>query len=45
VGGVDLWRGTDDGNTLTDISAWCDPASPHADQYCIVANESSHPDQ
>jgi len=38
VGGVDLWRSTDGGDTLTDISTWWDPASAHADQHTIVAH-------
>ena len=40
VGGIDLWRSTDGGNQLTDISTWWDSASAHADQHTIVA----HPD-
>jgi hypothetical protein len=39
VGGVDLWRSTDGGNTLADISTWWSPNSVHADHHCIV----SHP--
>ena len=39
VGGVDLWRSRDGGNTLVDISSWWDPRSAHADHHCIV----SHP--
>jgi photosystem II stability/assembly factor-like uncharacterized protein len=39
VGGVDLWRSNDGGNTLQDISTWWDKRSAHADQHCIV----SHP--
>jgi hypothetical protein len=39
VGGVDLWRSTDGGNRLIDISSWWDPRSAHADQHAIV----SHP--
>ena len=38
VGGVDLWRSTDGGNTLRDISTWWDPRSAHADHHCIVAD-------
>ena len=39
AGGVDLWRSTNGGNTLTDISTWWDPRSAHADHHCIT----SHP--
>jgi photosystem II stability/assembly factor-like uncharacterized protein len=38
VGGVDLWRSTDGGNTLHDISSWWDDQSAHADQHCIIAD-------
>jgi hypothetical protein len=39
VGGVDLWRSTDGGETLRDISTWWDsPRSAHADHHCIVAD-------
>lgn len=39
VGGVNLWRSTDGGNVLTEISTWqVHPASPHADQHAIVAH-------
>jgi photosystem II stability/assembly factor-like uncharacterized protein len=38
VGGIDLWRSTDGGNTLRDISTWWDHRSAHADQHCIVAH-------
>ena len=38
VGGVDLWRSTDGGDTLKDISTWWDPRSAHADHHCIVAD-------
>jgi hypothetical protein len=37
VGGVDLWRSTDGGNTLIDVSTWWDPRSAHADHHRIVA--------
>lgn len=40
VGGVDLWKSIDAGDTLTDISTWWDPRSAHADHHYIVA----HPD-
>ena len=38
VGGVDLWRSTDGGATLTAISEWwsAPQASAHADQHIIV---------
>ncbi|HEX8142853.1 MAG TPA: hypothetical protein VF553_09675 [Pyrinomonadaceae bacterium] len=39
VGGLDLYRSTNGGNTLIDISTWWDKRSAHADQHCIV----SHP--
>jgi photosystem II stability/assembly factor-like uncharacterized protein len=38
VGGVNLWRSTDGGNTLIDISTWWDPRSCHADHHRIVAD-------
>jgi len=38
AGGVDLWRSTDGGNTLIDISTWWDPRSAHADHHCIVGH-------
>jgi hypothetical protein len=37
VGGVDLWRSVDGGDTLQDVSTWWDPRSAHADHHCIVA--------
>jgi photosystem II stability/assembly factor-like uncharacterized protein len=40
VGGIDLWRSTDGGDTLSRISAWTEAASAHADHHTIV----SHPD-
>jgi photosystem II stability/assembly factor-like uncharacterized protein len=39
VGGVDLFRSTDAGRTLTPITQWWDPRSAHADHHVIV----SHP--
>jgi hypothetical protein len=39
VGGIDLWRSMDGGNTLVDISTWWDTRSAHADHHAIV----SHP--
>jgi hypothetical protein len=38
VGGVDLWRSTDGGDTLTDMSTWWSPDSAHADQHAIVSD-------
>src|SRR5262249_50026603 len=38
VGGVNLWRSTDGGNTLIDISTWWDPRSCHADHHRIVSD-------
>lgn len=39
VGGIDLWRSTDGGDTLAEISTWwAHPPSPHADQHTIVAH-------
>jgi hypothetical protein len=38
VGGLDIWRSTDGGDTLVDISTWWDPASAHADHHAIVAH-------
>jgi photosystem II stability/assembly factor-like uncharacterized protein len=38
AGGIDLWRSTDGGNTLADISTWWDPRSAHADHHCIVGH-------
>jgi photosystem II stability/assembly factor-like uncharacterized protein len=41
VGGINLWRSTDGGDTLTEISTWwAHPPSPHADQHAIVAHPS-----
>ncbi len=40
VGGIDLWRSTDGGNTLSPISNWREDASAHADHHVVV----SHPD-
>jgi hypothetical protein len=39
VGGVNLWRSTNGGDTLVDISTWQSDSSAHADQHAIV----SHP--
>jgi hypothetical protein len=38
VGGIDLWRSTDGGDMLTDISTWYDSRSAHADHHAIVAH-------
>jgi hypothetical protein len=38
VGGIDLWRSTDGGDRLADISTWWDNRSAHADQHCIVTD-------
>jgi photosystem II stability/assembly factor-like uncharacterized protein len=42
VGGIDLWRSTDGGNTLTRISQWqsAPASSAHADQHAIVSSPS-----
>ncbi|CAL9578124.1 WD40/YVTN/BNR-like repeat-containing protein [Streptomyces sp. enrichment culture] len=39
VGGINLWRSTDGGNRLKEISTWWDGRSVHADHHAIV----SHP--
>ncbi|HEV1286749.1 MAG TPA: hypothetical protein VNU44_15615 [Bryobacteraceae bacterium] len=39
VGGIDLWRSTDGGNNLIDISNWENDDSVHSDHHAIV----SHP--
>src|SRR6266545_474378 len=33
VGGIDLWRSNDGGDTLAEISTWWHPRSVHADQH------------
>jgi hypothetical protein len=39
VGGVDLWKSLDGGNTLNQISTWwAAPESAHADHHCIIAH-------
>lgn len=39
VGGINLWRSTDGGDVLAEISTWWKhPPSPHADQHAIVAH-------
>jgi hypothetical protein len=37
VGGIDLWRSTDSGATLIDVSTWFSNRSAHADQHCIAS--------
>jgi photosystem II stability/assembly factor-like uncharacterized protein len=39
VGGIDLWKSVDGGDTLAEISTWWESASVHADHHAIV----SHP--
>ncbi|MFI9340859.1 WD40/YVTN/BNR-like repeat-containing protein [Streptomyces sp. NPDC052773] len=39
VGGIDLWRSTDGGDSVAEISTWWEPRSVHADHHAIV----SHP--
>lgn len=39
VGGIDLWKSLDGGDTLNEISTWWHPQSIHADHHAIV----SHP--
>ena len=38
VGGIDLWRSVDGGDTLVDISRWYITGSAHADHHGIVAD-------
>jgi photosystem II stability/assembly factor-like uncharacterized protein len=38
VGGIDLWRSTDGGDNLTQISTWWSPDSAHADHHVIVSD-------
>jgi len=40
VGGLDLYRSTDGGNILIDISTWWDTRSAHADHHAIVSHAS-----
>ncbi|MFC8662870.1 WD40/YVTN/BNR-like repeat-containing protein [Streptomyces sp. NPDC057199] len=40
VGGVNLYRSTDGGDHLAEISTWSDPRSAHADQHAIVSHPS-----
>ncbi|MEQ9667975.1 outer membrane protein assembly factor BamB family protein [Coleofasciculus sp. G2-EDA-02] len=38
VGGIDLWKSTDGGNTLVKISQWDSDKSAHADHHIITAH-------
>lgn len=38
VGGIDLWRSTDGGDTLRPISTWWSNQSAHADHHAIVSD-------
>jgi photosystem II stability/assembly factor-like uncharacterized protein len=38
VGGVDLWKSTNGGDTLIDISTWWDSRSAHADHHVIATH-------
>ncbi len=38
IGGVNLWRSTDGGQTMAEISTWWDGRSAHADHHAIVAH-------
>jgi photosystem II stability/assembly factor-like uncharacterized protein len=38
VGGINLWKSTDGGKTLVDISDWSQDGSPHADYHAIVSD-------
>ncbi|MBW5483187.1 WD40/YVTN/BNR-like repeat-containing protein [Streptomyces bambusae] len=40
VGGVNLFRSTDGGDHLAEISTWWHPDSAHADQHAIVSHPS-----
>jgi hypothetical protein len=41
MGGINLWRSTDGGDVLAEISTWqTHPPSPHSDQHAIVAHPS-----
>jgi hypothetical protein len=40
VGGINLWRSTDGGNEITEISTWWAPDSVHADHHAIVSHPS-----
>jgi photosystem II stability/assembly factor-like uncharacterized protein len=38
LGGVDLWRSTDGGDTVGEMSTWWSSGSAHADQHAITAH-------
>jgi len=38
VGGVNLWRSADGGDTVAEISTWWDSRSAHADHHAITAH-------
>lgn len=38
IGGINLWRSDDGGQSLREISTWWDSASAHADHHAIVAH-------
>lgn len=38
VGGLDMWRSTDGGNSLKPITTWWESTSVHADHHTIVAH-------
>jgi len=38
VGGIDLWKSVDGGDSLVEISTWSDPRSAHADHHAITAH-------
>lgn len=38
LGGVNLWRSTDGGDSMAEISTWWDSDSVHADHHAIVAH-------
>jgi photosystem II stability/assembly factor-like uncharacterized protein len=38
VGGINLWRSTNGGDTMAEISTWWDSRSAHADHHAIVAH-------
>ena len=47
VGGMDIWKSTNSGTTLTKISNWTyafniSPFSPHADHHCLVFSSSDN---
>jgi photosystem II stability/assembly factor-like uncharacterized protein len=41
LGGLDLWRSRDGGDSLQQISLWYAPASVHADHHCIVGRPAA----